>query len=118
MRQTPGTARFMGCNELLSDLTINCPTGSTCDDGLKIMGRTDIYQPNDWHKFSRLGIYGAFQNGIDLAGRTIWTEFDNIEVDFARGNGMKNIVISILLLTSSTFRSATHRIQLITMGFT
>jgi hypothetical protein len=72
----------------LSDLTITCPTGSTCADGLEITGRTDIYQPNDWHKFSRLGIYGAFQNGIDIAGRTIWTEFDNVEVALARGNGI------------------------------
>jgi hypothetical protein len=72
----------------LSDLTLTCPTGSTCADGLLITGRTDIYQPNDWHKFSRLGIYGAFQNGIDLTGRTIWTEFDNVEVALARGNGI------------------------------
>jgi hypothetical protein len=72
----------------VSDLTITCPSGSTCADGLKITGRTDIYQPNDWHKFSRIGVYGAFQNGIDIAGRTIWTEFDNVEVELARGNGI------------------------------
>jgi hypothetical protein len=77
----------LGYDEV-SDLTITCPTGSTCADGLKITGRTDIYQPNDWHKFSRIGVYGAFQNGIDIAGRTIWTEFDNVEVALARGNGI------------------------------
>ncbi len=79
--------RGIGYDEV-SDLTISCPSGMTCSDGLKITGRTDIYQPNDWHKFSRLGVYGAFQNGINLAGRTIWTEFDNVEVGFTRGNGI------------------------------
>ena len=59
-----------------------------CGDGLKIMGRTDVYQPNDWHKFSRLLIIGSFQNGINIAGRTIWSEFDNIETVFGRGNGI------------------------------
>ena len=91
----------LGYDEV-SDLTITCPAGSTCADGLKITGRTDIYQPNDWHKFSRLGVYGAFQNGIDIAGRTIWTEFDNVEVALARGNGI-NIV------SSSTTNQLTFR---------
>jgi hypothetical protein len=91
----------MGYDEV-SDLTIACPTGATCGDGLLITGRTDIYQPDDWHKFSRLGIYGAFQNGINIAGRTIWTEFDNVEVARARGNGI-NIV------TSATVNQLTFR---------
>ena len=72
----------------VSDLTIICPKGKVCGDGLKIMGRNDILQPNDWHKFSRLGIYGSFQNGINLAGRTIWTEFDDIEITQTHGNGI------------------------------
>jgi hypothetical protein len=72
----------------VSDLTIFCPAGMVCSDGLKITGRTDIGQPNDFHKFSRLGVYGSFQNGINLAGRTIWTEFENVEVGNAIGNGI------------------------------
>ena len=94
----------------VSDLTITCPAGMTCSDGLKITGRTDIYQPNDWHRFSRLGIYGNFHNGINLAGRTIWTEFDNIEVELARGNGI-NIVSSGTTnqLTFRTIRTAHNR---------
>ena len=86
----------------VSDLSIICPTGVTCADGLKIMGRLDINQPNDFHKFSRLGIYGPFQNGVDLAGRTIWTEFDNTEVGFARGNGIN--VVSSGVTNALTFR--------------
>jgi len=72
----------------VSDLMFVCPLHTVCGDGLKITGRTDINQPNDWHKFSRLGIYGGFQNGIDLAGRTIWSEFENIQVESASGNGI------------------------------
>jgi hypothetical protein len=72
----------------VSNLSILCPQGETCGDGLKITGRTDIYQPNDWHKFSRLYIDGPFLNGIDLAGRTIWSEWDNVLVQEARGNGI------------------------------
>lgn len=72
----------------VSNLTITCPSGETCDDGLKIVGRTDIWQPNDWHRFVRLDINGAFENGIDVAGRTIWTEFENIYIASARGNGI------------------------------
>jgi len=87
----------------VSELTITCPSGEVCSDGLKIMGRTDIYQPNDWHKFSRLGIYGAFQNGINLAGRTIWSEFDNVEVALARGNGIN--IASIDTTNELTFRN-------------
>ena len=75
----------------VSDLSIICPTGIACSDGLKITGRLDINQINDQHKFSRLGIYGAFQNGINLAGRTILSVFENIEVEGARGNGI-NVV--------------------------
>ncbi len=77
----------MGFDEV-SNLTITCPPGTECADGLLITGRSDINQPNDWHKFSRLGIYGQFENGIDITGRTIWSEFDNIEVALARGNGI------------------------------
>src|SRR5580698_5043834 len=40
----------------VSDLTISCPFGTPCADGLKITGRTDINQRNDFHKFSRLGV--------------------------------------------------------------
>jgi hypothetical protein len=87
----------------VSDLTIACPAGMTCSDGLKIMGQTNIYQPNDWHKFSRLGIYGAFQNGINLAGRTIWTEFDNVEVESTAGNGIN--IVSNDTTNQLTFRN-------------
>ena len=71
-------------------------------DGLKIMGRLDINQPNDFHKFSRLGVYGPFKNGVNLAGRTIWTEFDNMEVGYARGNGIN--VVSSGVTNALTFR--------------
>jgi hypothetical protein len=87
----------------VSDLTMICPTGETCADGLKIMGRLDINQPNDFHKFSRIGVYGSFQNGIDLAGRTIWTEFDNLEVSYALGNGIN--IASSAVANSLTFRN-------------
>lgn len=86
----------------VSDLSIRCPTGTTCSDGLKIMGRLDINQPNDFHKFSRLEVYGAFQNGVNLAGRTIWTEFDNMEVEYAIGNGIN--VASSGVTNALTFR--------------
>jgi hypothetical protein len=72
----------------VSDLTINCPTGVTCSDGLRITGGADVAQLNDFHKFERLGVYGAFQNGINLLGRTIWTVFENIEVGGATNNGI------------------------------
>ncbi|MGO9336601.1 MAG: hypothetical protein ACLPY1_03740 [Terracidiphilus sp.] len=87
----------------VSDLTISCPTGTHCSDGLKIMGRLDINQPNDFHKFSRLAVYGTFQNGINLAGRTIWTEFENLEVEFALGNGIN--VVSSGVTNALTFRN-------------
>jgi len=87
----------------VSDLTLSCPTGVSCSDGLKIMGRTDINQPNDFHKFSRIGVYGAFQNGINLAGRTIWTEFDNAKVGLARGNGIN--IVSNATTNELTFRN-------------
>ena len=87
----------------VSDLTIVCPTGVTCSDGLKITGRTDIAQQNDFHKFSRLGVYGAFQNGINLAGRTIWTVFENIEVGNAINNGIN--VVSSGTTNELTFRN-------------
>jgi hypothetical protein len=86
----------------VSDLTITCPMNDACSDGLKIMGRLDINQPNDFHKFSRLGVYGRFQNGVNLAGRTIWTEFDNMEVGYARGNGIN--VVSSGVTNALTFR--------------
>ncbi|HUB00959.1 MAG TPA: hypothetical protein VMA34_21690 [Terracidiphilus sp.] len=86
----------------VSDLSIICPTNMTCADGLKIVGRLDINQPNDFHKFSRIAVYGAFQNGVDLAGRTIWTEFDNMEVEYARGNGIN--VVSSGVTNALTFR--------------
>ena len=86
----------------VSDLSITCPMNSACSDGLKIMGRLDINQPNDFHKFSRLGVYGPFQNGVNLAGRTIWTEFDNMEVSYARGNGIN--VVSGGVTNALTFR--------------
>lgn len=86
----------------VSDLSIICPTGVNCSDGLKITGRTDINQPNDFHKFSRLAVYGAFQNGVNLAGRTIWTEFDNMEVEYALGNGIN--VASSGVTNALTFR--------------
>jgi hypothetical protein len=86
----------------VSDLSIICPMNRTCSDGLKIMGRLDINQPNDFHKFSRLGVYGPFQNGVNLAGRTIWTEFDNMEVSNARGNGIN--VVSRGVTNALTFR--------------
>jgi hypothetical protein len=91
----------------VSNLTIVCPTGENCSDGLRITGRTDIAQLNDFHKFSRLGVYGPFQNGIDISGRTIWTMFENIEVGEARGNGI-NIVGSgtVNELTFRNVRSA------------
>lgn len=75
----------------VSNLTIECPANTACGDGLRITGRTDIQQQNDFHKFSRLGIYGPFQNGVDITGRTIWTTFENIEVSLTRGNGF-NVV--------------------------
>ena len=87
----------------VSDLTIVCPTGVTCSDGLKITGRTDIAQQNDFHKFSRLGVYGAFHNGINLAGRTIWTVFENIEVGYAINNGIN--VVSSGTTNELTFRN-------------
>jgi hypothetical protein len=87
----------------VSDLTISCPTGLSCSDGLKITGRTDIAQRNDFHKFSRIGVYGAFQNGVNLAGRTIWTEFDNVEVGFTRGNGIN--IVSNATTNELTFRN-------------
>lgn len=72
----------------VSNLTILCPLNLLCSDGLKVIGRVDINQPNDFHKFSRLGVYGPFQNGVNLAGRTIWTVFENVEVGQTRGNGI------------------------------
>jgi hypothetical protein len=87
----------------VSDLSIICPSGASCGDGLKIMGRLDINQINDNHKFSRLGIYGAFQNGINLAGRTILTLFEEIEVENARGNGIN--VVSNAPTNALTFRN-------------
>ena len=87
----------------VSDLTISCPTGIACADGLKITGRTDIAQQNDFHKFSRLGVYGAFLNGINLAGRTIWTDFENLEVGFARQNGIN--IASAGTTNELTFRN-------------
>ena len=45
---------------------------------------------------------GPFQNGVDLAGRTIWTEFDNMEVGWARGNGIN--VASSGVTNALTFR--------------
>jgi hypothetical protein len=87
----------------VSDLSIICPTGETCSDGLRIMGRLDINQPNDFHKFSRLSIYGSFANGVNLAGRTIWTEFDNMEVEFAQQNGIN--VASSGVTNALTFRN-------------
>lgn len=92
----------MGYDEV-SDLTIICPTNSVCGDGLKITGRTDIGQPNDWHKFSRIGIYGGFNNGINIAGRTIWTEFDNVEITNASGNGIN--VVGNTTVNHLTFRN-------------
>jgi hypothetical protein len=91
----------------VSDLSIICPTGSTCGDGLKITGRLDINQINDNHKFSRLGIYGSFQNGINIAGRTILSVFENIEVEGAAGNGI-NVATSgvVNALTLRNVRSA------------
>ncbi len=86
----------------VSDLTISCPFTS-CDDGLKITGRTDIGQINDFHKFSRLGVYGAFKNGIDLAGRTIWTVFENLEVTHTRQNGIN--IASAGTTNELTFRN-------------
>jgi hypothetical protein len=86
----------------VSDLTISCPFAS-CADGLKITGRTDIGQMNDFHKFSRLGVYGPFLNGIDLAGRTIWTVFENMEVAFARRNGIN--IASAGTTNELTFRN-------------
>ncbi len=93
----------------VSNLTILCPAGEACSDGLRITGRTDIQQRNDFHKFSRLGIYGPFQNGIDITGRTIWTTFENIEVEWARGNGI-NIVGSgtVNELTFRNIRTANN----------
>lgn len=87
----------------VSDLTISCPSGTSCSDGLKIMGRTDIGQINDFHKFSRLGVYGPFQNGINLAGRTIWSEFENLEVEYARQNGIN--IASAGTTNELTFRN-------------
>ena len=87
----------------VSDLTISCPSGASCADGLRITGRTDIGQLNDFHKFSRLGVYGPFQNGINLAGRTIWTVFENLEVTSARGNGIN--VASAGTTNELTFRN-------------
>jgi len=87
----------------VSDLSIICPMNTTCSDGLKVTGRVDINQPNDFHKFSRLGIYGPFQNGVNLTGRTIWTTFENIEVGFARGNGIS--VASAGTTNALTFRN-------------
>jgi hypothetical protein len=87
----------------VSDLSIICPSGLSCSDGLKITGRLDINQINDQHKFSRLGIYGAFQNGINLAGRTILSVFDNIEIENARGNGIN--VVSNAPTNALTFRN-------------
>jgi hypothetical protein len=87
----------------VSDLTISCPFGTPCADGLKITGRTDINQRNDFHKFSRLGVYGPFKNGIDLAGRTIWTEFENLEVEYALQNGIN--VASAGTTNELTFRN-------------
>lgn len=89
--------------EEVSDLSIICPSGGSCGDGLKIMGRLDINQINDNHKFSRLGIYGAFQNGINIAGRTILTLFQEIEVEGARGNGIN--VVSNAPTNALTFRN-------------
>lgn len=86
----------------VSDLTISCPFAS-CADGLKITGRTDIGQMNDFHKFSRLGVYGPFLNGIDLAGRTIWTVFENLEVAYARRNGIN--IASAGTTNELTFRN-------------
>ncbi len=86
----------------VSDLTITCPFAS-CADGLKITGRTDIQQINDFHKFSRLGVYGPFQNGIDLAGRTIWTVFENLEVTHALRNGIN--IASAGTTNELTFRN-------------
>lgn len=88
----------------VSDLTISCPFSASCADGLKITGRTDINQRNDFHKFSRLGVYGPFQNGIDLAGRTIWTEFENLEVEYARQNGIN--IASAGTTNELTFRNS------------
>lgn len=87
----------------VSDLTISCPFGVSCADGLRITGRTDIAQPNDFHKFSRLGVYGPFQNGIDLAARTIWTEFENLEVEWTRQNGIN--IVSAGTTNELTFRN-------------
>lgn len=87
----------------VSDVTLICPAGVTCSDGLKIAGRTDIAQRNDFHKFSRLGVYGAFQNGINLAARTIWTVFENVEVSQVRGNGIN--VASAGTTNELTFRN-------------
>ncbi len=86
----------------VSDLTISCPS-SSCADGLKITGRTDIGEINDFHKFSRLGVYGPFLNGIDLAGRTIWTVFENLEVTHARQNGIN--IASAGTTNELTFRN-------------
>jgi hypothetical protein len=93
----------------VSDVSIICPTGQACADGLRITGRTDIQQQNDFHKFSRVGIYGSFQNGIDITGRTIWSTFENIEVGFIHGNGI-NIVGSgtVNELTFRNIRTANN----------
>jgi len=87
----------------VSDLSIICPADTICSDGLKLTGRTDINQPNDYHKFSRLAVYGAFQNGVNLAGRTIWTDFENMEVQYAVGNGIT--IASSGVTNALTFRN-------------
>ena len=86
---TNATAQYGLQYDEVSDVSLICPGKSLCGDALKIMGRTDIWQPNDWHKFvATPDINRAFQNGIDIAGRTIWTQFDNIHIAFWRGNGI------------------------------
>jgi hypothetical protein len=75
----------------VSDLTLeNRTVGShvqkTNSNGITITG-SGI---NDWHVFDNLYIDG-FKTGINITGRTIWTNFKNIRIENSLTNGFSAI---------------------------
>jgi len=69
----------------LMNETIGLHTQKPNSNGITITG-PDIYHLNDNHVFHNL-LIKSFKNGINIAGRNIWSDYRNIVIDRSLENG-------------------------------
>lgn len=83
----------------LRDLFLDNSKTHFSNDGIRLRGRHE----NDFHKFSNLEISG-FARGLNITGRAIWNDFDNLHIHNSTAEGVR-IDVSGAVVNHLSFRN-------------